>query len=197
MISIANINHSREIAEIHKKTIVDGFLSKLGINFLSILYEFLIKNELVLVYLENNKVVGFVSCALNSAGIIKKFIFSKPKAIFILLKKIIFNPLLILPVFETSKSTSSSTNDFYDNILPKTELLSISVLPLTQHKGIGTLLLKNLENQLLQKKISIYKVIAGDNLKNANLFYLKNGFELKNKIQIHKDETSNVYIKQI
>jgi ribosomal protein S18 acetylase RimI-like enzyme len=197
MISLAIKSQSRQIAEIHKKSIVDGFLSKLGVDFLTVLYEYLIQNELVLAYVENNKVIGFVSCSYSSSGLIKKFVLKKPKAIFILLKKIILNPSFIKPIFETSKSTSNSTTSVNVEKLPETELLSISVLSSTQQKGVGSILLKGLENQLLLKNIQTYKVVAGDKLISANSFYIKNGFELINQVKIHGDEISNVYVKKI
>lgn len=197
MISQAIKTQSRQIAEIHKNSIVDGFLSKLGVDFLTILYEFLIENQLVLVFLEEDKVLGFVSCSYSSSGLIKKFVLKKPKAIFILLKKIIQNPSFVKPILETSNSTSISANSFSGNELPETELLSISVVPSTIQKGIGSSLIDELEKQLLKKNIQSYKVVAGENLKNANLFYLKNGFELKNQIKIHGNEVSNVYVKKL
>jgi len=197
MISQAIKTQSRQIAEIHKNSIVDGFLSKLGVDFLTILYEFLIENQLVLVFLEEDKVLGFVSCSYSSSGLIKKFVLKKPKAIFILLKKIIQNPSFVKPILETSNSTSISVNSFSGNELPETELLSISVVPSTIQKGIGSSLIDELEKQLLKKNIQSYKVVAGENLKNANLFYLKKGFELKNQIKIHGNEVSNVYVKKL
>lgn len=197
MICLADKNHSMQIAEIHKKTIFNGFLVKLGVDFLTLLYDFLIENELVLVSIEDNKVVGFVSCSVSSSGLMKKFILKKPKAILLLLKKIILNPSFIKPILETAKSTSHSMNDFDAENIPQTELLSISVLPTTQQKGMGSLLINALEENLLIKNKHKYKVIAGEKLKTANSFYLKNGFYLNGQIKIHGEDISNVYIKDI
>lgn len=76
MIKTAQKNDSKQVAALHQQNITEGFLSQLGVGFLSSLYSFLIKKELVLVYKEENKVMGFVSCALSSQGIIKRFLFN-------------------------------------------------------------------------------------------------------------------------
>jgi len=66
MIKKAELKQAKEIANLHIQTINQGFLPKLGPSFLQSLYRFLIAKELVLVYCENTKVLGFVSCALSS-----------------------------------------------------------------------------------------------------------------------------------
>ncbi|HKI88427.1 MAG TPA: hypothetical protein VKA38_05320, partial [Draconibacterium sp.] len=62
-----------QVALLHEQTISEGFLPKLGRSFLVSLYRFLIKKELVLVYKEENKILGFISCAISSKGMMKRF----------------------------------------------------------------------------------------------------------------------------
>lgn len=198
MISLAHIEHSTQIASIHKHTISQGFLSRLGIGFLDHLYKFLIINELVFVDIENGKVLGFVSCAIKSDGIMKRFLIAQPISIFKILFILIKEPSLIFPLIETYRTPSLSMSDSGKNIrFPETELLSISVNPNYQNSGIGIKLLNSLEMELKRKEIYRYKVIAGEKLLSANKYYLKNGFELAKKITIHGNDVSNVYIKII
>lgn len=199
MIKIAKVEQSQQIALLHYQTINQGFLTKLGISFLKSLYQFLIFKELVLVYSEANKVVGFISCALSSRGIMKRFLFSSPGGILKLGIALLKNPKLIKQLKETYQAPSLSVSDDTDaeNDIPETELLSISVSPLAQKGGIGTNLLIALEKELIKKGISKYKVIAGEKLEGANKFYQKNGFVLAKQIIIHGDDISNVYIKEI
>lgn len=194
----ANKNDARVLACMHKESINQGFLSRLDISFLTSLYLYLIKKELVIVSREENKVNGFVSYSFSSSGIIKRFIYSKPLALFYLFFSIIKSPSLIKLVFETMKAPRKS-GDQSDSLelVPPGELLSISVDSQLQKKGTGTILLNALENQLKTLQVDSYKVIAGDKLTGANNFYQKNGFRLAKTLTIHGDSVSNLYIKTI
>ncbi len=197
MICFADKSHSKQIAEIHKKTISKGFLVKLGVDFLTLMYQFLIMKEVVIISIEEGKINGFVSFSKSSEGMMKKFIFDKPKAILLILKTIIAKPSYIKPILETAKATSHTVNKNNMDDLPKAELLSISVLDNTQQKGVGSQLIKALEDTLKQLNIEKYKVTAGEQLEKANLFYQKNGFQLTCQIIIHNNEISNVYVKNL
>jgi len=198
MISKVNLEDSFELAQLHQQTINEGFLSKLGVGFLQSLYSFLIKKEVVLIYKEGNKVLGFVSCALSSQGIMKRFLFSSLGGIFKLILAILKNPGLIKPLFETYRAPSlSESNSVAKTEIPETELLSISVSPLAQKGGIGTQLIHALEEELKIRGRLKYKVIAGEKLESANKFYCKNGFVLAKQITIHGNDISNVYVKEI
>jgi GNAT superfamily N-acetyltransferase len=72
-----------------------------------------------------------------------------------------------------------------------------SVNPEAQKGGIGSKLLAAMENELKNRGITRYKVIAGEKLEGANKFYRKNGFVLTKMISIHGDEVSNLYVKEI
>lgn len=186
------------IANLHLTTINEGFLSELGLGFLKSLYTYLIQKELVIVFKEKEQVLGFVSCALSSSGIMKRFLFASPLGILRLLVAILKNPQFIKPLMETYKAPKQSKSIPDLNIkIPETELLSISVSPLAQKGGIGTQLLQGLEDELIKRGITSYKVIAGEKLEGANKFYKKNGFVLAKQISIHGNAISNVYVKNL
>lgn len=198
MIEKAQSDYAYAISELHSETINQGFLTRLGIKFLNTLYIFLIKKELVLVYKENDQVLGFVSCAISSKEIMKRFLFSSPSGILKIVQALLKNPKLLKPLWETFRAPSLSKKDISSTKeLPKTELLSICVSPMAQKGGIGAELLKELETELVKRNIFLYKVVAGDVLIGANNFYLKNGFSPASKITIHNNEISNVYIKKL
>ena len=198
MINIAESGQASSLAALHSKTLTEGFLSRLGTSFLKSLYTFLIKHEIVLVYTEGEKVTGFVSCSVNTAGMMKKFLISSPKGISSIAWNLIKNPFLIKSLVETFLAPSKSTKtEIYTVELPHTELLSISVDPDAQKNQIGTQLIEALEIILRKKGIKKYKVVAGESLAGANKFYLKNGFVLASKIRIHGNSLSNVYIKEL
>ena len=71
MIRRAIIKDATALAYLHKITLESSFLSKLGIEFLTLLYSFLIKKEYVIVYLEKDVVRGFISFTPKSPGLMK------------------------------------------------------------------------------------------------------------------------------
>jgi ribosomal protein S18 acetylase RimI-like enzyme len=187
---------SLQIATLHRQTISEGFLSKLGEDFLESLYSYLIQKELVLGYKEYHHILGYVSCAISSKGIMKRFVFSSPDGIIKLIEALLKNPGLTKPLLETFRAPGLSDPESGEEI-PETELLSISVSSQAQQGGIGTQLLSELEQELRNRNIFKYKVIAGEKLIGANQFYLKNGFVLVKQICIHGNDNSNVYVKEI
>lgn len=198
MIKKAELKQAKVIANLHIQTINQGFLPKLGPSFLQSLYRFLIKKELVLVYKEENNILGFVSCALSSKGIMKRFLVSSPAGVLKIGWAVFKKPALLKPLWETFRAPSLSVSENKNEpSIPETELLSISVSPQAQQGGIGTKLLAALEKELVNRGITSYKVIAGEKLKGANNFYRKNGFVLVRQITIHGNEVSNVYVKEI
>lgn len=198
MISKAQNKDCSQLAILHLQTINQGFLPKLGVSFLQYLYKFLIQKELVLVYKEGDEVLGFVSCAISSKGIMKRFFFTSRGGVFQLATALLKKPSLLKPLLETYRApqlSESSTEP--ENKIPETELLSISVSPAVQKGGIGTQLLHALEIELKKMGIVNFKVVAGEALAGANRFYLKNGFVPAKQITIHGNEVSNVYVKEM
>ncbi|GEM_PF-1193748 len=188
------------VARLHQKTLKNSFLAKLGKGFLTSLYLFLIRKELVLVYEEQQEIRGFVSFSSDSSCMMQRFLFTSPGCIFRLLGIFITSPHFLKQFIETfaapfkSKNVHSPTGK---KILPHSELLSISVDPGCQQGGIGTRLLKALEEQLIRNEIPIYKVIAGISLESANKFYQRNNFTLVSQVMIHGNELSNIYMREL
>ena len=198
MVQKADPADSFIIARLHHQAIQEGFLSKLGVGVLTLLYAYLIEKELVLVYKKNLRVTGFISCALNTRGMAKRFLVSKPGAILKVLWVLMMHPKMIYPLYESIQAIHQSRYSFKENIpLPATELLSITVDPHIQQANIGTQLLLSLELHLRNSGITSYKVVAGASLVGANKFYVKNGFRLATQITIHGEKPSNIYIRDL
>jgi len=197
MIRPAQKSDSPSLAKLHTETLTSSFLASLGLSFLRNLYNFLIQKEKVWVYEEENKIKGFVSFSVNSAGMMKRFIIKNPGCLFLLLIKTMVQPKNFIRFFETYMAPFKSNKSKSSTKLPKGELLSIAMNPTCQASGIGSQLVKTLEEYLNEKQITSYKVVAGVELVGANKFYLKNGFELVKRIKIHGNSLSNVYVKKL
>jgi ribosomal protein S18 acetylase RimI-like enzyme len=196
----AIITDSPALAKLHSETLTASFLAGLGLDFLEKLYEFLIKKEKVWVYEEDHEIKGFISFSENSAGMMKRFLLECPGCIVLLASKTIIQPANLKRLMEIflapfkSRKLELANDSVY---LPKGELLSISVKPNCQASGIGSQLIKALEDYLLLNHIPDYKVVAGEELIGANKFYKKNGFVLATQIKIHDKKISNVYAKYL
>jgi hypothetical protein len=186
------------LAVLHMDMINKGFLVKLGFGFMKVLYQFLLQKEIVFVSSEHGTVNGFVSCTMQSKGIIKRFVLHSPHVIFLLLFVIFRKPSLIKPVFETSKAPEKTAGYSATGVeIPEVELLSICVAHKAQRSGTAALLLGALEDELKRSKVKRYKVIAGEQLVIANNFYLAKKFVLSKNVKIHEESVSNILIKEI
>lgn len=199
-IRIAQKSDAIPLALLHKKALKTSYLSKLGSDFLESMYSFLISKEIVFVYTEEQSIVAFVSFSKNSSHMMKSFLLSSPRSLFILAKLVLKKPSISPRLIETYlapfkiKDYNLAT---FKVPLPNSELLSIAVEPQNQTRGIGIQLLNVLETHLKFNQINRYKVIAGIDLLGANKFYSKNGFKLSSQINIHGDNISNVYVKEL
>ena len=198
MIIKADFSHSKRVALIHNQELKTGFLSSLGVSFLTTLYDTIIKKGTLLVSVDGAQINGFVSFSPNTKKLMLGFIFSSPSNFLGLSFKLFRNPSLLKKSFETLITPLISLQQSHAEAgLPSAELLSIAVDSSIQKSGIGFQLLSALENEIRQMGITEYKVIAGAGLQNANKFYMKNGFIPVMQIMIHGDELSNVYVKKI
>ena len=182
------------IANLHKKGIPTGFLSKQSIGFLEALYLFLIENEIVFVAKDKNKVIGFVAFSANTGGLYKRFLKSN---IFLLVKfalQNIFSIEFIKKSFETLLAPKKTKIDTLDNDLP--ELLSVVVDSKYRGMNIATQLILNAEEKLISMGFDKYKVLVGASLE-ANKFYMRNNFKIYSEVELHKGEKSYIYIKEI
>jgi ribosomal protein S18 acetylase RimI-like enzyme len=194
-ICLADKRDARQIAKIHRKEINQGFLSQLGENFLSKLYEAMIlsKNAFVVVAKENNQVIGFVSGCPNVKYFYKNF-FKKyffPSLIALLPK--LFNVSIFKKILETLKYPSKEKKQK----LPEAELLTIATLKEFHGQGTAQKLFERFILEMKNRDVQEFKVVVGENLPRAITFYEKMGFEFHSPVSIHKNQASRVYVYKI
>jgi len=189
----AQENNAKDIAQLHKKGIPTGFLSKQSNSFLEALYEYLIKTEIVYVAKDKEKVIGFVAVSKNTSGLYKRFLKSNVFLLFKFIMRNIFSVEFIKKSFETLLAPKKTTIDDNKEI---PELLSIVVDDMYVKQGIGKKLLEYVEKELIKLHHNKYKVLVGADLE-ANIFYQKNGFIKIKEIELHKGIKSFIYIKNI
>jgi ribosomal protein S18 acetylase RimI-like enzyme len=191
---LAQKNDAQQIAEIHKQEIDQGFLSKLGLKFLSKLYQAMIssKDSFVVVAKENNKVIGFVSGCINVKRFYKHFLKKYTLSALIILLPKLFSFDTIKKILETLKYSKKGKKD-----LPETELLVIAVKKEFHGQKIAVKMFDCFVVELKKRGIKTFRVVVGENLSRAIGFYEKVGFKFHSNINIHENNLSRIYIYNI
>lgn len=193
---VANNKFIKDIVRTHKSAFPNFFLTELGDDFLKLYYRSVLasRNGVLLVCLENEKVIGFCAACIKSAGfnssLIKdnffkfsaigiKLLFSNPKSLFRLYKNL------------TKHGDNNDNGDY-------AELMSIGVSNEIQNKGVGKLLLGKLENNLKDKGVTTLSLTT-DTLDNEKTlgFYSKCGFTKWYEFVTYPNRRMNRLIKQI
>jgi len=183
--------HAKAIAKLHIEGINEGFISSLGIDFVTALYEALAQSRSSFGFAaeEENSILGFIAFTSNLNKLYKSVVLKKGWLFALLLAGRMFSLQQIKKVFETL---------FYPSRvkkmdLPSAELLSIVIAPQSQGKGLGGQLLQKGLAECAKRGIEKVKVLVGADNKPANKLYLKCGFELAGQIDSH-GVVSNIYV---
>ena len=190
--TLATKEDALAMASIHKAEIGKGFLSSLSPAFLQRFYIALVVSgaSFCVVAKENNQVVGFASGVTNMNKFYKYFLLHYFFQSFIILLPKIFSSFkkileaMLYPV----------KNEEY---LPQAELLVIAITKEFQGKGVGGLMLSAFVLEMKKGNISIFKVVVGEELKQAITFYEKNNFKFIKNINIHGKASSRVYCYEV
>jgi len=180
------------IAKIHVDALGIGFLSTLGEDFLKIVYEGVTSSKFGIgfVYMEDSKIVGFISGSANTSKLLKE-IYKKNLLGFgkIIFLKILQKPGIIKYLYGYSRYPDLSK----DNI--KAELLSIAVMEGYRNKGIGKELVGALIDHFKSLGIFRFKVNVDQRLPGADEFYKALGFKLIGTMEIH-NKKQDIYIHE-
>lgn len=182
------------VAKLHLQYIPYGFLSFLGIDFLACMYAFMARdnNAILLVAMDKERVVGFVSGTVDVRSFYRRFI-----------RKNILWGLILLPKLVTWASIKRALETLLYPLkhelggLPQAELLSIVVDHPYQGKGISTLLYERLKKYFQMSGVREFKIIVGSTLMSAICFYQKMGATKITEIEVHKGCTSWVMLHRI
>ncbi len=180
------------IAELHIEGISTGFISSLGLKFVTALYEAIADDENSFGFVavdENGKVLGFI--------VITEEISRLYKAV---LKKsgMKFAFTLAVKMFSFSKIKRVVETLFYPQRtkkldLPKAELLSIVVSAEARGRGLGKKLISAAYAECRKRGVDKIRVLVAESNIVANKMYQNSGFEHTFQIQNH-NITSNIYI---
>jgi ribosomal protein S18 acetylase RimI-like enzyme len=164
------------VADIHCEALAGDFLPTLGRSFLTNFYECVItlNTGFGIIYEQNNTVIGAAVATENTQTFYRRLLLRKfwnlgPIVLWSLLKK----PSLVFHALETVIHSSRS----YD-AEGKAELILLVLRKTYQRQGIGTKIMKAVNEEFMRRGVESYLVrIYRDNT-NSNLFYRKLGFQM-------------------
>ncbi len=180
------------MARVHAAAITEGFLSKLGIRFLTSLYKGIQLDGRSHVWIagRDGEIVGFCAytpevSAMYRSVLRRRFLrlafASLPRSL---------NPLVLKEVLDTYRYPAKQQA----KALPRAEILSIAVDAGGRGTGTGRRLLEEAIRQAAGDGEAEVKVLVGTNLAAANRFYIACGFEKRAEI-IQHGHTLNAYVR--
>lgn len=185
------VEHTGQVANLHISGIHKGFISTLGVKFVTALYVAIAESNygFGFVALERNKVIGFSSFTTNLNGLYKSIIFKNGFRFMFILAWKMLSSKTIKKIFETL---------LYPNRIKKmdtsrAEFLSMVVTKEGRGKGLATNLMERGFIKCSEQAIEKIKILARADLKAINSMYSKYGFDLIGQIESH-GVVSNVYV---
>lgn len=185
------VAHAGQVAALHIRCISTGFISSMGIDFVTSLYEAIVqsKSSFGVVAVRNEEVIGFVAFTTNLKTLYKSVVWRKGGKFALLLANNTLSLRRIKKIFEALfyPARIKKMN------LPSAELLSIAVAPEEQGKGLAGQLIEKSFRHCQKAGVDKVKVLIGADNKAGNKLYLKTGFEPVGQI-INHGVLSNIYV---
>lgn len=187
------IQDAAEVANLHIEGINTGFISSLGIDFVTALYEAIAQDtsSFGFVVEENDRTLGFVAFTEDLYRLYRVVIVKKGIRFTLLLAREVFSLRRLKQILETLfyPARIKKAN------LPRAELLSIVIAEEQQGRGLATILMQKGLTECSRRKMEKVKVLVGADNERANKLYLKCGFELVRQIDNH-GVLSNIYVRR-
>jgi ribosomal protein S18 acetylase RimI-like enzyme len=188
LVTTAPAHYFREVARLHETELQAGLLAKFGVDFLLDFYHYVAKDPgcVLLVAIEGEDVIGFVSGSYDIRGFYRRFILRRwiklaAHLVPYLLGRRSLSPLVSIRRYLISRDASS---------LPVSELTSIAVDPGAQRSGVGKALFVALQERFRNRGIQAFRVTAASTQVAALRFYPALGAKLIMKTRLGDLESS-------
>lgn len=185
----------RQVAELHAGSIDQGFLSSLGIPFLTVLYRAIDRSpcSVLLVERDSTGVIGFVSGGSGMGPIYRQMLRSFP-ALFLALAPIFLQPRKISGILDILRHGAKRDGR---GDLPEWELFSIAVNQSARGSGAAGHLYQSLCAHARAQGVPAFRIVVGDSLGRAQRFYIRLGAKPVGTVRLHGDATSTVFVQRL
>lgn len=185
----------RRVAELHVANLDQGFLSTLGVGFVSLMYEAIAASpdSVLLVEERDGEVVGFVSAGAGLGSVYRRML-RRPLALTRRLLPIVFSVRKLLRVIEILRYGRQRAGA---SALPAAELLSIAVDPAYRGSGVAERLYARLVAEFARRGVDAFAITVGAALAPAHRFYRRMGAEPVGEVEVHRGEKSIVYVQRV
>jgi ribosomal protein S18 acetylase RimI-like enzyme len=191
--TILGKEHARQIAGLHIEGINTGFISSLGLDFVTALYEGIVESRQSYGFVtDDGRLVGFVAFTTNVGKLYKSVVLRKGLRFGFLLARKMFSFKRIKKILETLLYPSKVKKLNF----PSAELLSIVITPEARGYGRATELVTRGLEEYRKLGIDKVKVLVAAANEPANRLYKKCGFELIEQVSSH-GVPSNIYVATI
>jgi GNAT superfamily N-acetyltransferase len=183
--------HAREVAQLHISGISGGFISSLGIDFVTSLYKAIAYSDSSFGYVvkQDGRIIGFASFTTDLGSLYKTVIRKSGARFFLQLAGKAFSWRMMKKMLETL---------FYPSRikkldLPTAEFLSMVIAEEGRGKGLATKLVQKGFDECAKLGIDKIKILAAVQIGPINKLYEKFGFKVFTQIVNH-GVVSNVYV---
>jgi ribosomal protein S18 acetylase RimI-like enzyme len=182
----------RRVAELHVSCIDQGFLSTLGPRVLALMYEAIDEADGSVLILSRNgdAIVGFVSGTTSMRNVYLRMIAKWPR----LLCAIAPALLSITQLKRMMETVRHSAAGERSQEGAQAELLSIAVEASERGSGRAESLYSALCAHFRARGIARFRIVVGSRLARAHRFYSKMGAKPLAEVEVHKGDTSIVYV---
>ncbi|MDQ1521281.1 MAG: hypothetical protein QOI55_2354 [Actinomycetota bacterium] len=179
---------ARAIASLHASRIAEGFLSTLGVSFLTRLYGRVAvsPDAFAIVAVDDGRVVGFAAGALDVRSLYRSFV----------VRDGVVAALQAAPRLARSWRRAIETLRYPGSTseLPRAEVLSMAVAADAAGQGIGRSLVDATLTELGARQIDSAKVVAGAGNAAAIAVYAACGFAVAERLEVHGGVESVVLV---
>ena len=185
----------RQVARIHIESISQGFLTTLGENFLTLLYQAIDEcdSSVLLIEEDEERVIGFVAGAAHMRPIYKQLLRRFPRLLVTLIP-IIIKPGKIWRIIELF-SYNRNTPTFVGHM--GHELISIAVLQKNMRQGTAQRLYGRLATYFYALGAPSFHIVVGASLKPAHGLYKRMGAKPMIEISVHDQEKSIIFLHEL
>jgi len=184
----------RSVAALHIANINQGFLSSLGVGFLSLMYRAIDEgeNSVLIIAEADGKIVGFATGGMGTGSIFRRMLRYWPQLCWALLPSA-FSPRRVWRIVEILRYSGGAG----DTALPVAELLSIAVDPAYRGQHRADVLYRELCEHFTKCGVPAFKIVVGAALAPAHKFYKRMGAQAAAEVAVHGGAVSTVYVQAL